>query len=89
MNESIVVVVTAVAMSTLLLVVLIWQMFRYAQIRVASEKNAAADAAYRDLLRKYEQLQQTGAEQQRKLAEELSALKSRVSSIENILKQVE
>ena len=70
------------------LVVVIWQVFAVARAKTVAEITAASDDAYRTLAKQATAAQQTSAEQQERIATELAALRSRVTAIEQLLREV-
>lgn len=84
--------VLAVTVTTLVLVlvgVLIWQVFKTYQTRLAVDAHAAQEAAYRTLAERSIRAQEDAAEQLAHVHENVADLKTRVASIERILKDVE
>jgi hypothetical protein len=82
----------AVSVSTLVLVlvgVLIWQVFKTYQTKLAVDAHAGQEAAYRALAEQSTRAQEHAAEQLALLHENVAELKTRVASIERLLKEVE
>lgn len=82
----------AVTISALVLVlvgVLIWQVFKTYQIRLAVDAHATQEAAYRALAEQSTRAQEQAAEQLALLHRDVAELRSRTASIERLLKDVE
>ncbi|MCG0313403.1 MAG: hypothetical protein L5657_01920 [Calditerricola sp.] len=69
-------------MITVVIVVLIWQIFKYRQTKLMSQAEIARDEAYRKLA-------EEAVAVQRKISEELADLRNRVEAIERMLREVE
>ncbi|MEL7567801.1 MAG: hypothetical protein AAGU27_23390 [Dehalobacterium sp.] len=67
---------------TIVAVILIWQLFKSWQIKMASRAEIARDEAYRKLA-------EEAVSVQKKIGEDLSDLRTRIESIEKILREVE
>lgn len=81
-----------VSVSTLLLVLVgmvIWQVFKTYQTRLAVDAHTAQEAAYRSLAERGARAQEQASEQLTLLQENVAELNSRVTSIERLLKEVE
>ncbi|MGI6037830.1 MAG: hypothetical protein ACOYD6_06335 [Limnochordia bacterium] len=74
---------------TILLALVIWQWFKSSQLRITSQAELARDKAYRKLAEEAVSLHQQIAEYQEKLVADLSEMKGRIKSIEQILREVE
>ena len=82
----------AVSVSSLVLVlvgVFIWQVFKTYQTRLAVDAHAAQEAAYRALAERSTRAQEHATEQLALLQENVAEMKTRVASIERLLKDVE
>ncbi len=82
----------AVSVTTMVLVVvvvLVWQVFKTYQTRLAVDAHAAQEAAYRALAERTTRAQEHAAEQLELLQENVAGLNTRLTSIERILKDVE
>jgi len=69
-------------MITVVIVVLIWQIFKYRQTKLMSQAEIARDEAYRKLA-------EEAVAVQRKISEDLADLRNRVEAIERMLREVE
>ena len=85
---GIVFVLVIAALVTVFLIVAVWQGLKVEQAKAASREAVAQDEAYRKLAEQATAAQQTIAEEQRKTAEELAALRSRVAAIETMMREV-
>ena len=85
---GIVFVLVIAALITLFLIVAVWQGLKLEQAKAATREAVAQDEAYRTLAERATAAQQAMAEEQRKTAEELAALRSRVAAIETMMREV-
>lgn len=82
----------AVSVSTLVLAlvgVVIWQLFKTYQTKLAVDEHATQGAAYRALADRSTRAQEQTTEQLTRLQEDVADLNTRVASIERLLKDVE
>lgn len=85
---SVILVFGTVALVSCLIAIVLWQVFKTAQSRMEAEAVAARDGAYRDLAAQSTAAQQKIAEEHGRIADELSELRSRVTTIEKLLSEV-
>ncbi len=75
-------VLVILALITITIVVAVWQGFKSWQVKTASIADMARDGAYRKLV-------EESVAVQKKMAEDISDLRSRIASMEKILREVE
>ena len=85
---GIVFVLGIAAVLAVIVVVLVWQIFKTAQSKVQADAIAARDDGFRQLAAESTAAQQKIAEEQQRIADELSQLRSRVTAIETLLSEV-
>ena len=85
---GIVFVLGVVAAVAVVVVVAVWQSFAVARTKTAAEAELARDGAYRQLAERATAAQQGIAEDQQRIAGELTELRNRVSAIEKLLREV-
>jgi hypothetical protein len=81
-----------VSVTTLVLVlvgVLIWQVFKTYQTRLAVDAHVAQETAYRALAEQSTRAQEQAAQQLALMQENVAQMNTRVSAIERLLKDVE
>lgn len=76
------------ALVAIILVAIIWQVFKTAQTKTAADATFAQEAAYRTLAEGAVRAQQSTAEWQRKMATDLADLRDRVAAMEKLLREV-
>ncbi|MDQ2653290.1 MAG: hypothetical protein M3Z20_09610 [Chloroflexota bacterium] len=82
-------VVSVTSLVLVLVGVLIWQLFKTYQTKLAVDAHVAQEAAYRALAEQSARAQEHAAEQLSLVHENVAQLNTRVSSIERLLKDVE
>jgi hypothetical protein len=80
--------VTVSALALVLVGVLIWQVFKTYQTKLAVDAHTAQEAAYRTLAERGARAQEHASEQLVLLQENVAELNTRVASIERLLKDV-
>ena len=87
-NAGILFVFGIAALIAVIIVALIWQIFRTAQTKTATEATFAQEEAYRTLAEQAVAAQRTIAEEQRTIAAEMAELRTRVAAMEKLLREV-
>lgn len=77
------------ALIALLIAIVLWQVFKTKQMNSTSRTAIAQDEAYRKLAEQATEAQERTAEELSKATAELTDLRTRVSELERILKEVE
>jgi uncharacterized membrane protein len=85
---GIVFVLGMTAFVAVIIVVVLWQIFSVARTKVTAETELARDDAYRTLAREATAAQQAIAEEQRKIARDLTDLRDRMISVEKMMREV-
>ena len=84
-----VVAATATVIVFVVAIVAIWQAFKTWQSRIATRGLVAQDEAYRKLAEEATAAQRKIADEQRRMAEDLAEVRSRLAAIEKLLHDVE
>lgn len=74
---------------TVMLVVIIYQVFKNWRAKIATAAEIARDEAYRKLAEEAITVQRKTAEDQQKITRDISEMKERINSIEKMLREVQ
>lgn len=85
---GIVFVLGLAAIIAVVLVVVVWQVFKSGQTAMQTDAVVARDGEYRQLAAESTAAQQKIADAQQRIADELAELRSRVAAIEKLLSEV-
>ncbi len=83
------VAVAGVAMVTIIVAILIWQIFATAQTKISSDKQTELEAQARQSIADATAAQQVTANRVAELTEGVKDLQTRMSNIERLLREVE
>ncbi|MCC6943390.1 MAG: hypothetical protein IT335_02370 [Thermomicrobiales bacterium] len=83
------VAVAGVAMVTIIVFAVIWQVFNTAQIKISADKETELMAQYRQAIADATAAQQVSANRLAELSEGVRDLRERVGSVETLLREVE
>lgn len=80
---------TGILMVTVIASVLLWQIFKTAQVKLAADGRAELEAQYRQSIADVTAAQQVTAARLAELSESVHDVRDRVISIDKVLKEVE